>query len=90
MHQTLDCLGSEISFSRHCVRLPKRRQKIFLLVACLFIVMTRCYAAEAIYVITEDAIRRSGARTLPEALRLAPNLQVAQITASTYTISALP
>lgn len=45
-------------------------------------------AAAAIYVITEDAIRRAGARTLPEALRLAPNLQVAQIDAKTYTITA--
>lgn len=45
-------------------------------------------AAAAIYVITEEAIRRSGARTLPEALRLAPNLQVAQATANTYAITA--
>lgn len=45
-------------------------------------------AAAAIYVITNDAIRRSGARSLPEALRLAPNLQVAQINASQYAISA--
>lgn len=45
-------------------------------------------AAAAIYVITEDAIRRAGARTLPEALRLAPNLQVAQIDAKTYTVTA--
>lgn len=45
-------------------------------------------AAAAIYVITDDDIRRSGARTLPEALRLAPNLQVAQATANTYAITA--
>lgn len=45
-------------------------------------------AEASIYVITEDAIRRSGARTLPEALRLAPNLQVAQIKANQYAISA--
>ena len=45
-------------------------------------------AAAAIYVITGDAIRRAGARTLPEALRLAPNLQVAQIDAKTYTVTA--
>lgn len=44
--------------------------------------------AASIYVITEDAIRRSGAHTLPEVLRLAPNLQVAQINASNYAISA--
>lgn len=45
-------------------------------------------AAAAVYVITNDQIRRSGARTLAEALRLAPNLEVAQVTASTYSISA--
>lgn len=45
-------------------------------------------AAAAIYVITNDDIRRSGASSLPEALRLAPNLQVARVDASTYAISA--
>jgi iron complex outermembrane receptor protein len=45
-------------------------------------------AAASIFVITGDDIRRSGARTLPEALRLAPNLQVARIDASQYAISA--
>lgn len=45
-------------------------------------------AAAAIHVITAEAIRRSGARTLPEALRLAPNLLVAQITSNTWAISA--
>jgi iron complex outermembrane receptor protein len=33
----------------------------------------------AIFVITQDDIRRSGATSLPEALRLAPGMQVAQI-----------
>lgn len=45
-------------------------------------------AAAAIYVITHDDIVRSGATRLPEILRLAPNLQVAQVTASSYAISA--
>jgi iron complex outermembrane receptor protein len=45
-------------------------------------------AAAAIYVISSDDIRRSGATTLPEALRLAPNLQVARITSSNYSITA--
>ncbi|MES2952261.1 MAG: TonB-dependent receptor [Pseudomonadota bacterium] len=45
-------------------------------------------AAAAIYLITNDAIRRSGAQTLPEALRLAPNLQVARISAYQYAITA--
>jgi len=45
-------------------------------------------APASVYVITNDDIRRSGARTLPEALRLAPNLQVARVSASSYAISA--
>jgi len=45
-------------------------------------------AAASIYVITGDEIRRAGATTLPEALRLAPNLQVAAIDARQYAISA--
>lgn len=45
-------------------------------------------ATASIYVITADNIRRTGARSLPEALRLAPNLQVAQINAHQYAISA--
>lgn len=45
-------------------------------------------AAASIYVITADDIRRSGATSLPEALRLAPNLQVARINTGQYAISA--
>jgi len=45
-------------------------------------------APAAIYVITHEDILRSGAQSLPDMLRLAPNLQVAQITTSSYAISA--
>ena len=45
-------------------------------------------AAAAVYVITAEDIRRSGVRSLAEALRLAPNLQVAQVSAYGYAISA--
>lgn len=45
-------------------------------------------APAAIYVISQADIARSGAQTIPEALRLAPNLQVAQTGASRYTITA--
>lgn len=45
-------------------------------------------AASAIQVITKEEIRRSGASTLPEILRLATNLQVAQVNASQWAISA--
>ena len=44
--------------------------------------------ASAIQVITRDDIRRSGATRLPEALRLATNLEVDQVDASQWAISA--
>src|SRR5687767_1939025 len=44
--------------------------------------------AAAVHVITEEDIRRSGARSIPEALRLAPNLQVAQTSSRGWAISA--
>lgn len=45
-------------------------------------------AAASIYVITQKDIRNSGATTIPEVLRLAPQLHVTQINASQYAISA--
>jgi len=45
-------------------------------------------AAASIFVITGEDIRRSAATSLPEALRLAPNLQVARLNAGQYAISA--
>ena len=47
-------------------------------------------AAAAIYVITEEDIRRSGVTSIPEALRLAPGLQVARVTSHDWakTLSA--
>ena len=42
-------------------------------------------AAAAIYVITHDDIVRSGVTSIPEALRLAPNLEVAQLSASSLS-----
>src|SRR6266436_607558 len=45
-------------------------------------------AASAITVITQEDIRRSGATSLPEALRLASNLEVAQVDSSQWAISA--
>jgi iron complex outermembrane receptor protein len=44
--------------------------------------------AASIQVITNDDIRRSGATTLAEALRLAPNLQVAQTNGHDWAITA--
>lgn len=40
----------------------------------------------AIYVITQEDIQRSGARSIPEALRLAPGVEVARITSGEYAI----
>ena len=41
----------------------------------------------AVFVITNDMIRRSGVRTIPEALRLAPGVEVARIDANKWAIS---
>src|SRR2546428_10229392 len=45
-------------------------------------------APASIFVITGDDIRRSGATSIPEALRLAPNLEVARVDSRQYAISA--
>src|SRR6266581_200605 len=45
-------------------------------------------APASLFVITGEDIRRSGVTSLPEALRLAPNLEVARVNASQYAISA--
>jgi len=44
--------------------------------------------AAAIFVITPEDIRRSGATTIPDLLRMVPGLDVAQINASNWAISA--
>jgi iron complex outermembrane recepter protein len=45
-------------------------------------------AAASIYVITREEILRNGVLSIPEALRLAPNLQVSQLTSSAYSNGA--
>ena len=45
-------------------------------------------AAAAIFVISRDDIRRSGVTSLPEALRLAPNLNVQRVNSVDYAITA--
>src|SRR5690348_1200650 len=45
-------------------------------------------AAAAVYVISHDDIIRSGATTLPEILRLAPNLGVMQLGPSNYIVTS--
>jgi len=44
--------------------------------------------AAAIYVITQDDIRRSGATNIPDLLRMVPGMDVAQINANTWAVSA--
>jgi iron complex outermembrane recepter protein len=45
-------------------------------------------AAASVFLITNEDIRRSGATSIPEVLRLAPNLEVQRLDASTYAITA--
>lgn len=45
-------------------------------------------APAAVYVISHDDIVRSGATSIPEMLRLAPNLQVVQTSPSSYIVTA--
>jgi iron complex outermembrane receptor protein len=45
-------------------------------------------ASAAVYVVTAEDIRRSGATSLPEALRMVPGLHVARVGSSRWAISA--
>ncbi len=45
-------------------------------------------APAAVFVITQEDIRRSGVTSIPEALRMVPGLQVARINANTWAITA--
>ncbi|MDH3463643.1 MAG: TonB-dependent receptor [Acidimicrobiia bacterium] len=49
---------------------------------------TLSHAPAAIYVITQEDIRRSGVTTISEALRMAPGVQVASIDGNKWAISA--
>ena len=45
-------------------------------------------APAAIYVITQEEIRRAGVLTIPDALRLAPGVQVARVSSNRWAVSA--
>jgi iron complex outermembrane recepter protein len=45
------------------------------------------HSAAAIFVITNEMIRRSGAKEIPEVLRMAPGVEVAQIEADKWAVS---
>src|SRR5437867_11892385 len=49
---------------------------------------SRLEVAAAVYVITQEDIRRSGVTSIPEALRLAPGLEVARQDSHTWAISS--
>ncbi|MEK6235882.1 MAG: TonB-dependent receptor, partial [Planctomycetales bacterium] len=42
----------------------------------------------AVTVVTQEMIRRSGARTIPDALRLVPGMHIAKVDANKWTVSA--
>lgn len=44
--------------------------------------------AAAVYVITQDDLRRAGVYTIPEALRLVPGMQVARVSSNRWAVSA--
>ena len=46
------------------------------------------HTAAAIFVITQEDIRRSGATNIPDLLRMVPGLDVAQVNSSTWAISS--
>jgi iron complex outermembrane recepter protein len=46
------------------------------------------HTAAAVYVITQEDIRRSGMTTVPDLLRMVPGLDVAQINSSNWAVSA--
>jgi len=45
-------------------------------------------ATAAVFVVTQEDIRRSGATSIPDALAMAPGLQVAKISASKWSVSS--
>ena len=45
-------------------------------------------APSAIFVLTQEDLRRSGMNTMPEALRMVPGMQIPQIDSSTWAITA--
>ncbi len=49
---------------------------------------TLAHSAAAVFVITNEMIHRSGATCIPEALRMAPGLEVARVNTDTWAITA--
>lgn len=73
--EELDRLSLADLFNAEVTSVSKKKEKLF-------------DSAAAVYVINSDDIRRSGARSIPEALRMAPGLSVGQVSANTWAITA--
>lgn len=68
-------LGLEDLMNLEVTLASKREERLF-------------HTAAAVFVITQEDIRRSGATTIPEALRLVPGLQIARIDSAKWAITA--
>jgi iron complex outermembrane receptor protein len=86
----LTMLGPQAPASAQTVEELKRMTLQELMAVEVSTVMREPVAAvstpAALFVITQDDIRRAGATSLPEALRLAPGIQVARIDAARWAI----
>ena len=71
----LSALGIEELMEIEVTTVSKKEQKLF-------------ESPAAVYVITKEEIHRSGFTSIPEALRLAPGLQVARLDANKWAITA--
>jgi iron complex outermembrane receptor protein len=74
-HEDLGALSLEDLMTLEITSVSKQRQKT-------------ADSPAAIYVITQDDIRRSGMNSIPELLRLSPGLTVSQVSANQWAVSA--
>ena len=68
-------LGWTDLFDVEVVTVSKKKESVF-------------NTAAAVFVVTQESIRRSGATSIPEALRYVPGLQVAQSASHTWEITS--
>lgn len=74
-HRDLTSISLEDLMQIEVTSVSKKEQKL-------------AHVAAAVYVLTQEEIRRSGHNSLPEALRTVPGLQVARIDSNKWAISA--
>ena len=75
MPQTITTMSVEDLMNMQVTSVSKRSQKV-------------ADAAAAVFVITQEDIQRSGARSIPEALRMVPGLQVARLDENKWAIGS--